>query len=161
MPKKGERKTHCKHGHEYTTENTYRFTGGRGCKACRSRRSSVWASANKPMMARRTQRWRDKNPDKLKMGNRQQALRKYGITPVEYERLLQSQDAVCAVCASACPTGKRLSVDHDHVSGAVRGLLCASCNNGIGRFRDDSTLLRQAAEYLERANFRERVKVCL
>ena len=72
----------------------------------------------------------------------------YGITAAQYAEMLWSQGGVCAICKQPCPTGKRLSVDHDHETRAVRGLLCSNCNNGLGRFKDNPELLEQAASYL-------------
>lgn len=59
--------------------------------------------------------------------------------------------AACQVCGSSGSSGsnRRLSVDHDHTSGKVRGLLCASCNFAIGNMGDDPDKLRAAANYLE------------
>lgn len=74
--------------------------------------------------------------------------RKYGIGLDSYERLLKIQDGRCAICGDT-ENGRALAVDHDHVTGKVRGLLCASCNNGLGRFRDDPGRLKAAARYLE------------
>jgi len=62
--------------------------------------------------------------------------------------MLTKQGGVCLVCFCP-PAGKRLAVDHDHVTGAVRGLLHIRCNAGLGQFDDDPALLRQAADYLE------------
>jgi hypothetical protein len=73
----------------------------------------------------------------------------YGISVEKYEHLYSEQSGKCAICSGDCPTGKRLSVDHDHETGEVRGLLCSSCNNGLGRFKDDPELLRKAGDYLE------------
>jgi hypothetical protein len=56
--------------------------------------------------------------------------------------------AACQVCGSS-GSNRRLSVDHDHTSGKVRGLLCASCNFAIGNMGDDPDKLRAAANYLE------------
>lgn len=70
----------------------------------------------------------------------------YGITLVQYERLFEKQSGGCAICGR---NQKRLCVDHDHISGRVRGLLCNSCNNGLGRFKDNPKSLRKAADYLE------------
>lgn len=75
-------------------------------------------------------------------------LRLYGIDPVEYERLLSKQNGLCAICQQRCSHGKNLSVDHYHLTGEVRGLLCCECNTGLGKFRDNPALLRQAAHYL-------------
>lgn len=57
---------------------------------------------------------------------------RYGITPEEYDELLARQDGRCAMCREECATGKRLAVDHDHATGAVRGLLCHACNRALG-----------------------------
>lgn len=69
---------------------------------------------------------------------------KYGLTDAEYSHLLVEQDGLCAICYEEPAT----HVDHDHVTGEVRGILCRSCNLGIGHLRDDVELLRAAIEYL-------------
>ncbi len=75
--------------------------------------------------------------------------RKYGIGIDYYEQMFADQDGQCAICGR--PAGEeRLAIDHDHQTGHVRGLLCPSCNNGLGRFADSPNRLRAAADYLER-----------
>jgi hypothetical protein len=78
---------------------------------------------------------------------------RYGITREQFLALDAEQDGRCAICKmpfTATGTTRR-HLDHDHaIGGKVRGLLCASCNLGIGHFNDDSELLRAAAAYLER-----------
>ena len=79
-------------------------------------------------------------------------LKQYGITQEDFDRMLAEQEAVCALCGGPPTRGhKRLCVDHSHETGRVRGLLCHSCNLGIGKLNDDPTLLRKAADYVERA----------
>lgn len=75
----------------------------------------------------------------------------YGITSTEYEALLSSQDGKCAICKMGqCITGRKLSVDHDHDTKKVRGILCANCNRGLGNFKDQLDILIAAAEYLKK-----------
>lgn len=76
--------------------------------------------------------------------------RMYGISLTEYDQLLDGQGGVCAICGKT-PTenGMRLSVDHDHTTGKVRGLLCDTCNFAIGAFNDDVHLMMNARIYLE------------
>lgn len=81
-----------------------------------------------------------------------QLLHKFRLTRKQYDELLMSQRGLCAICGSRLPAsnGKtRFCVDHDHYTGKIRGLLCNSCNLGIGYFKDDVAMLRQAIEYLE------------
>jgi hypothetical protein len=73
----------------------------------------------------------------------------HGITIQQYESMAAAQDGVCYICNNTCPSGKRLAVDHCHVTGKIRKLLCTRCNNGLGNFKDEPHLLRLAAEYLE------------
>ena len=75
---------------------------------------------------------------------------KYGLSRADYDEMVEEQNGVCAICASP-PIGrfKYLSVDHDHVHGYNRGLLCSTCNLGIGHFKEDIELLRKAVVYLE------------
>lgn len=71
----------------------------------------------------------------------------YNLTRQELELLLVQHD-VCAICRSSDWGQKGPQVDHDHVTGRVRGILCTSCNQGLGRFRDQPDLLEAAAVYL-------------
>lgn len=65
--------------------------------------------------------------------------------------MLREQGGGCAVCGGE-PGGrwKNFAVDHDHETGAVRGLLCLACNRAIGLLEDDSSRIRKIADYLER-----------
>ena len=74
---------------------------------------------------------------------------RYGVSQADYEGLLQKQKGVCAVCRRPFKSKKEPAVDHDHKTGAVRGLLCTSCNCAIGYMKDDPKCLRRAAMYLE------------
>jgi hypothetical protein len=69
---------------------------------------------------------------------------------VDYERTLALQDGKCAICGDVQGLRRRLAMDHDHINGKVRGLLCGRCNVGLGLAGDNPTLLRAMAEYLER-----------
>ncbi len=73
----------------------------------------------------------------------------YGLTLEQYNEMLTSQNGVCKICAGPDngPWGT-LAVDHCHITGKVRGLLCAKCNKGLGQFKDDTELLDKAKSYL-------------
>lgn len=73
---------------------------------------------------------------------------KYGMTVEIYERMSAEQNHVCAICGGLPTRTKNLHVDHCHETGVVRGLLCDSCNLGLGKFRDDPVMLDKAAAYL-------------
>jgi len=65
--------------------------------------------------------------------------------------LFKAQRGRCAICKrTEAQIGQRLFVDHCHKTGRVRGLLCRTCNSGLGFFRDDSDLMWQAFAYLAR-----------
>jgi hypothetical protein len=74
----------------------------------------------------------------------------YGITVEEYDKILESQNNVCAICKKMESRGTRLSVDHDHTTLVVRGLVCKNCNLVLGYAQDNPEYLRNAAHYLER-----------
>lgn len=77
--------------------------------------------------------------------------RVYGLTLEEFDSLLEKQGGHCAVCDRACEEdGKHLSVDHDHETGKVRGLLCARHNHALGLCGDDPDVLMALASYLIR-----------
>lgn len=74
--------------------------------------------------------------------------RKYGMTVEDYSALLEEQGEVCAICLLEQATA--LAVDHNHATGARRGLLCKSCNIALGSFGDDPTRLDRAAAYVRK-----------
>jgi hypothetical protein len=81
----------------------------------------------------------------------------YGVDSARYQEMLREQGGVCAICSQREKTTgyasgkiKDLAVDHDHVTGAIRALLCSACNTAIGLFNDDPLLLDKAKSYLLR-----------
>lgn len=73
----------------------------------------------------------------------------YGITAEEYQAIYRAQGGKCAICQRATGASKKLSVDHDHKTGEVRGLLCTPCNRDVlGHLRDSITALLRAVRYL-------------
>lgn len=73
----------------------------------------------------------------------------YGIERTQFEDLWKSQKGACAICRLKFKDQSEASVDHDHKTNKVRGLLCNNCNNGLGRFMDKIKYLKAAIEYLE------------
>lgn len=92
------------------------------------------------------------NPDKTKAALRKGWYkRKYGLSLEEREELLKSTNYSCAICNRHFDTFERgLHIDHNHETGKVRSVLCPSCNLGLGSFKDDASLLKVAASYLEK-----------
>jgi hypothetical protein len=84
------------------------------------------------------------------VNSRRHRLRKYGLTPDQYAAMLAGQQGRCAVCGKLGPTdwSGSFPVDHDHETGAMRGILCAGCNTAIGLMGDDPDRLLAAAAYL-------------
>lgn len=74
--------------------------------------------------------------------------RTYGLGPGDYDRLYQIQDGRCFMCRRATGASRKLSVDHDHKTNDVRGLLCRTCNNILGFARDDIQFFVRAISYL-------------
>lgn len=93
------------------------------------------------------------NPKRREVNRRQNLLHNHGVTLERFEKMSAEQGGVCVICGSP-PHGVRASyslhVDHDHVTGRKRQLLCTRCNQGIGYFQDDPVLLRAAADYIDR-----------
>jgi recombination endonuclease VII len=75
-------------------------------------------------------------------------LQRYGISDEDYDSQAASQNFLCAVCREANPHGKPLGVDHNHITGANRELLCDRCNKILGFARDSRDLLEMLRAYL-------------
>ncbi len=75
----------------------------------------------------------------------------YNLTEEDYDNMLLAQSNKCAICSTDTPTGKWkvFAVDHCHITGNIRGLLCNECNRGMGLLGDSEERLRLAADYLK------------
>lgn len=121
----------------------------RDCKDCRKEVRSL--PANRARDRDSLNRWRANNKERASLLYWRAKLKGYGLTVEEYYAILREQNGCCAICGGNNPKQHRLAVDHDHVTGRVRGLLCHSCNSGMGKLRDSPDLLRAAILYLERS----------
>lgn len=83
-------------------------------------------------------------------GRKSSLKRNYGITPEQWDDLFQSQDGKCASCGDVPPEDakRRFHVDHDHSTGAVRGILCHSCNVALGYLKEDQERITKLGVYL-------------
>ena len=90
------------------------------------------------------------NKERYRERNRRARFAKYGLTPEQFQDLLDAQGGGCAIC-TASPRLRRMTVDHCHRTGEVRGILCHPCNSALGLFEDNPDRLREAAEYLDRS----------
>lgn len=77
-------------------------------------------------------------------------LRRYGLTPEQWDEMFAAQGQCCAICGGSEPgSSNGWETDHCHHSGAVRFILCTHCNRGLGAFKDNPALMRKAADMLE------------
>ena len=81
----------------------------------------------------------------------------FGITPGDYEKMLEAQHGVCAICFqsevsidSRNGLQRKLAIDHDHVTEKIRELLCSRCNLTVGLVKEDTSILLSAVTYLEK-----------
>lgn len=123
------------------------------CKSCVRSYGKDWYVENKPIQSARRKAWRDSHVEYYT----ERQFKRIGVTAEQYNLMLESQGGVCAICENKCSSGKRLSVDHDHsccpssrkaCGRCVRALLCMNCNQALGKFKDDPTLVHKASEYL-------------
>lgn len=113
-------------------------------------RATQWAEKNRKRQRDNAKVRYDKaNPTERTTAQRKAILKmRYRITPEQYDAMFQAQHGVCAICGRP-PKRLRLAVDHCHVTGTVRGLLCHPCNRLVGHLNDDPVKFRRGAEYLD------------
>lgn len=117
------------------------------CKDCRREKVKRYQDANPDAV--RESRAKFIRSQKGKAASRRRHLKKtYGITEDERDAIFAAQGHRCAICQGT-EGGRFWAVDHDHATGAVRGILCWHCNVALGHFRDSTTALRSAIDYLE------------
>lgn len=137
-------------------EHVRQYARAKADKRNADRRAAYARDEERRIAARKQARvWQEKNPGK----RFEQRVRVYGITSAEYGALLEAQGGGCAICGRTeskdisrrSATGKRrLHIDHCHATGRVRGLLCSSCNLGIGKFGESIEALERAIMYLRK-----------
>lgn len=123
-------------------------------RAKRAAYMRVWRQRNLQKVRGWNRRYREQNPRLVKNG---QMRAMFGITLDQYEAMHSEQGGVCACCGlpesaihNKTRAPKRLSVDHDHATGEVRGLLCGRCNTALGLLDDDPSKIRALIAYLSR-----------
>jgi hypothetical protein len=126
------------------------------CPSKDALRKREWRKENPEKWAAQQQAYRDKTKGarrdydkayhaKNKDKRREQGLkRKYGITVSARDALIERQGGVCPICLGV-PT----DVDHNHSTGAVRGVLCSNCNKALGLLYDNPESLERAVLYLK------------
>ena len=143
-------------------------------------RMKAWRSSNKDRIAEYQKEWRTRNATQV--AEYQKAYqegyksredvqfktwmrnlhRNYSMTPECFNKLWQEQSGKCLICGiGLMPKGRSSAsacVDHNHETGAVRGLLCRGCNHGIGCLKDSPDVLRKALQYLEERGNYSRLK---
>lgn len=142
--------TCCKQNKPATTEYFFKQGGDRTdlqsqCRVCITLKKREYRNKNPHIHRKASKKWTDNNkvPIYFKWTER-----KYNITKREYETFWKKQGGLCKICSSPFEGVKRPAVDHDHVTGKVRGLLCSKCNAGLGQFNDNPDLLLLACDYL-------------
>lgn len=108
-----------------------------------------WVRDNYPRVRDYHQKYalQDRTPQAQR--HRRNALAAFGLTEQDYDRLYSKQEGKCAICGEEM---KRLSIDHDHTTGVIRGLLCRPCNLGLGMLKDSIEGVRAALDYLVRSS---------
>lgn len=118
------------------------------CKICKNAKTIAWREKNPKQYNKLAKQWRDRNPEKQHATD---IKRLYGLSIERYNEMLTKQACGCKICGKQHdPSLKRgrLYVDHCHITGEIRGLLCGGCNSAIGYFKDDVSLLEKAIAYI-------------
>lgn len=83
--------------------------------------------------------------------NKNRNLKKYGLTTVDFFKMFKNQNGCCEICGNNfLINNTRICIDHDHINGKVRGLLCNNCNSGIGFLKDNLDYMLNAIEYIKK-----------
>jgi hypothetical protein len=143
----------CKNGHDTKVTGVYSWGGRSHCREChRNERQRNKDRNNKS----RKIRYHSIPLELRSVRNRDHYLKKkYSLGTAGYDEMFEQQHGCCVACGrpeDAKWRGKvmPLAVDHDHVTGTVRGLLCIKCNQAVGMVRDSAEIALKLSEYLTR-----------
>lgn len=124
------------------------------CKDCAKIRAQKWYRKNHEQNKERARKIQANRRERGLNQDRERWYKirnKYGLSKDDWYVLYEGQGKCCAICAKQL-TERWAFVDHDHITGKVRGILCTRCNLCIGQFEDNPVSLRNAAQYLLRAS---------
>lgn len=132
------------------------------CSACNILYNKEWRLNNPEKKKAYDTQWYIDNEDYNKnyyernkeLWRTRDLMKKFGLTQEKYQEMFDNQKGVCNIChmSETAKDKKFLSVDHDHKTGKIRGLLCGNCNKSLGGFKDNTVYLHNAIKYLEGAS---------
>ena len=119
------------------------------CKNCRNKARKEYSIKNNGYDIEKSKEYRQNNVEKVKASNRNTKLKKaYGINQEQFLEMSKEQNNKCACCNKE----KKLVVDHCHVSGKIRELLCGPCNTSLGLLNEDINILQNLIKYIRKHN---------
>jgi hypothetical protein len=127
------------HCHPNTRDRRHTY-----CKDCQRVRNQQNYRENQERRKQLSARWAREHPERQAAYARK---KNYGLSDKQFAAMFNRQHGACAVCGGEFDTSRRPHVDHDHETGAVRGLLCPGCNTKVAAF--ESPLRPQIEEYLD------------
>ena len=142
----------CKECLKYYSRKWARENPEKNCK-----QSIKWAKNNRDKINKYTKKYRKIKRREINTWQRRYYLKKrYGLTLEIYESMLKKQNEKCLICKKKEQSidkrynkQRNLAIDHDRLTGKVRGLLCTKCNTAIGSLDHNTKLLKSAIKYLE------------
>jgi len=132
------------------------------CKTCRAKYMSERYRANIEREKVKRKKWYEANKDRVIEQTRKRyfqnsfeinlkrKLRKYNLSVQDYENLLETQGKTCANTGCESIDKSKLVIDHCHITGAVRGLLCNQCNTALGLLKESHKALSGLSAYLDK-----------
>jgi hypothetical protein len=121
---------------EFTGDSEGRFGKKSSCRKCRNILQNNWYGKNRKKLIPERRNYNLK--------------KKYGIDLKFYNYLFKQQQSKCAICGTDNPGWREMfSVDHNHLTGEIRGLLCNNCNAGLGYFQENIIFLQSAINYIK------------
>ena len=144
---------------EYYRKNRERLLAEQKELATKKREDPEYIEKRKAIQKKSYAKHKVRIRAEAKIKYKDRGLVQYGLTREDYDRMFEEQKGVCCVCEQPGKpvnnSHRTLVVDHNHTTNKVRGLLCSSCNTGLGMFYDNPRLLHKAATYLKKTNATE------
>lgn len=118
-----------------------------------SEKYKLYRLQNKEKQDKYNKEYRSTHEENKEHKNELRIKRQYGITINEYNDMLKKQDNKCAICGKELIVGNEIiHIDHSHITGKVRGILCMKCNLQLGVYENNKELFKLMAKYLETNN---------